>query len=397
MTSKNKKLSLEEKVYNFNSSYTLTDKTFRPCVTLLYNPTGEIFQCDIYNFLKGKAHAPSIVKDIKQDKYKKTCLERYGVENVMMNKQIQEKAQKTCLEKYGGISPTLSPEIRFKQIETNLKKYGSKYSLENEEIKRKAIETNLKKYGVENSFADKEIREKIKKTNLERYGVECVMMDKRIHKEAMLKAKKTKLEKGVTRTVRGKSVKELAGDLGISPDHVNKLIRSGADISTYKKSGGTSIEQTLKLILDQLGLESQREKYFNDNKIRVDFYVPKFNLIIEANGIYWHSDKRVEKDYHYTRRKTLNSLGLDVIQFNEIEILKDPIKVKYMIIDFIESGGKESYIYEDDHLIVNLDYSIPPTNLELVEEWIQEYSIEEHKIYNSGVQKLRLQGEIKYE
>lgn len=36
-----------------------------------------------------------------QEKRKKTCLERYGVDHPLKTKRVQEEIQKTCLEKYG--------------------------------------------------------------------------------------------------------------------------------------------------------------------------------------------------------------------------------------------------------------------------------------------------------
>ena len=56
----------------------------------------------------------------RMDSYKKSCLEKYGVENTYAVKEFIEKKKQTCL-----------------------KRYGVEYSTQNEEVKRKAIETNL--------------------------------------------------------------------------------------------------------------------------------------------------------------------------------------------------------------------------------------------------------------
>ena len=122
---------LYNKIRSYNNEYELVDDSRKPTVVLKYLPTGEEFKCDVYNFLRGKASAPSIAKEIKLEKMKKTCLEKFGVENPMKNAEIKEKAKKTNQSKYGGNSPSNSKEIRDKQITTTLEKYGVMYSILN--------------------------------------------------------------------------------------------------------------------------------------------------------------------------------------------------------------------------------------------------------------------------
>lgn len=86
-----------------------------------------------------------------RDKYKKTCIEKYGVDNSTKSDTIQKKMKDTCLERYGA---------------TNV--FASSYG------KEKIRETNLSRYGVENPQQDKKIREKTEKTLVSRYGKVCV-------------------------------------------------------------------------------------------------------------------------------------------------------------------------------------------------------------------------------
>ena len=71
---------------------------------------------------------------------------------------------------YNGSEHPKRANEKFKQ--TCLKKYGVEYASQSKEIKEKIKQTCLKKYGVECSFQSKEIKEKIKQTCLKRYGVE---------------------------------------------------------------------------------------------------------------------------------------------------------------------------------------------------------------------------------
>ena len=61
----------------------------------------------------------------RNEKSKKTNIEKYGVDNVAKSKEVQDKIKKTNIEKYGGIAPACNNEIKDKQRKTILEKYGS--------------------------------------------------------------------------------------------------------------------------------------------------------------------------------------------------------------------------------------------------------------------------------
>lgn len=124
-------------------------------------------------------------KLVNTEKFKQTCLEKYGVENVFQlpeiknkisithlinhghiwwsnpeqssqtlrnnykhNKEkILSKTRKTCLEKYNVDNPAKSDIIKSKIISTNLSKYNKESFTQTEEYKIKSIKTNLEKYG----------------------------------------------------------------------------------------------------------------------------------------------------------------------------------------------------------------------------------------------------------
>jgi len=97
-----------------------------------------------------------------QEKRKKTCLEKYGVEHVWQSKQVREKCQQTCLERYGYELNFLDDNFKRKSLETKRKKYGDNL----EYITEKRKETCLEKYGVDNIFKFDLIIEKIQKKRL---------------------------------------------------------------------------------------------------------------------------------------------------------------------------------------------------------------------------------------
>ena len=56
----------------------------------------------------------------------------------------------------------------------------------------------------------------------------------------------------------------------------------------------TYIEKILYIELDKLNIEYEAQKTINDRFV-VDAYIPSLNLIIEADGEFWHSVERVKK------------------------------------------------------------------------------------------------------
>lgn len=75
-----------------------------------------------------------------------TCLERYGVTNVLKVPEIREKIESIFLIKYNARTPFESQEIQNKINQTFITKYGAKRCSHTEEYKEKYIETCLKRY-----------------------------------------------------------------------------------------------------------------------------------------------------------------------------------------------------------------------------------------------------------
>jgi len=129
-----------------------------------------------------------------REKFKSTCLEKYGVENPQQNQEIRIKTLITNMAKYGGVSPRSSKEIQKKQKKTTIKKYGKNYYFN----WRKNIKFILfDKYGDMNYNN----REKNKTTCLEKYGVENPMLNDEIKN----KAKEKRIKNGSYHTNESRS------------------------------------------------------------------------------------------------------------------------------------------------------------------------------------------------
>lgn len=123
------------------------------------------------------------------EQYKKTCLNKYGVENVFQLKSIKEsskqtkenkygdpnfnnveKRRKTNLKNHGVLSTSQLKETKEKSRKTNLKNNGVEYPMQSDEIKKKSVDTCLEHFDVKYSLQSLYIREKGNKTKEEKYG-----------------------------------------------------------------------------------------------------------------------------------------------------------------------------------------------------------------------------------
>lgn len=107
-------------------------------------------------------------KDIK---FKQTCLDKYGVNNVSKVKEIQNKRIQTFINKYGCKNPFQANECKEKTKQTWLEKYGVEYANQNIDVRNKMLNTLTKRYGVINPGQIPEVKEKVKQTCLKHYGV----------------------------------------------------------------------------------------------------------------------------------------------------------------------------------------------------------------------------------
>ena len=82
--------------------------------------------------------------------------------------------------------------------------------------------------------------------------------------------------------------------------------------------GPTSIEKKVYDELKKRGLLFEKQKLINGHFL-VDAYIPVFNLIIEADGDYWHSLPRVIKR-DKSKNAYLKKCGFNLLRLTETEI-----------------------------------------------------------------------------
>jgi very-short-patch-repair endonuclease len=98
------------------------------------------------------------------------------------------------------------------------------------------------------------------------------------------------------------------------------------DLALVRK---TSIERLMESILKENKID--HEMFANVGNFKPDFLLSEKKLIIECDGLYWHSDAHKKDDYHQVKKETYKKEGFDTLFFRENEI-NDKTKIVESVI-----------------------------------------------------------------
>lgn len=112
----------------------------------------------------------------------------------------------------------------------------------------------------------------------------------------------------------------------MKPEHKEKILKLlRENLKNLQKSKQpTSIEKAVYDFLILKGIAFERQKPIG-NRYVVDVYIPSLNLVIEADGSYWHTRPEVKKR-DKIKNIYLNTKGYKLIRLTEEEIKKDSFK-----------------------------------------------------------------------
>ena len=219
--------------------------------------------------------------DWKRKQYKETCLKRYGVSNAVKAKSVKAKKAQTCLSRYGAVSPTQNKDIKEKQV---LSKQQSLIGLWKSEDYVLSLSENLKQ-----RFDIVDVRELEEEFS---FQLKCKLCSTEFEFHEHEKVSKTNHSRNYCfcpncRDIHSRSQAEL-------------------DIEAY---------------LQSLGLKTEHSKKILENK-DIDILVPKFNIGIEYDGLYWHNN-RISGKFDLAARQ-----GIRLIQIQESEWIYKQDKIK---------------------------------------------------------------------
>jgi hypothetical protein len=290
--------------------------------------------------------------------YLKYC----SIKCVSSDPDIIKIKEEKSINKFGTKAPAQSKEIRDKIIETNKRKYGANSPMCDDIIKSKSKLTLINNWGVDNPSKSKEIlkkrvdsfkenidqyKESYKKTSLEKYGVEHPWNNPMIHKKTIDFFYKNYKERIINNL--DKDFEFIDFKLGDKTNLLFKCNRCNKnfEILTYqfywRKNNNRNICTLCYPISETSSIvEKEVFKFINDNydgliisndnnKIKpheIDILLPELNLGFEFNGVFWHSDKFKNKNYHLNKlNKAIdNNLRLITIWEDDWNIKRDICK-----------------------------------------------------------------------
>ena len=232
-------------------------------------------------------------------------------------------------EKYGTKAPGMNKDIKEKMIKTNQERYGSNSPLQNDEVQKKSKDTLFRNYGVDNPNKSEEI----------------------ILKRAL----------SYSDNMRIKYLKILKPYGIIDIDYKNKKIffhcdKCNTDFDLHldlyhnRKKTNTILCTNCNPIATHIsGLEIQLQQFitqnykddmeFNTKKIispyELDIYLPNNKIAIEFNGVFYHSEKCVESDYHLKKTELCESKNIKLIHIYEDDWMYKNDIVKSRILNIL--------------------------------------------------------------
>ena len=262
-----------------------------------------------------KEYMSNLSETEKNDINKKrfdTNLSKYGKGYISQLDHIKDKIKDTVFNKWGGYtfqSSYLMDSVK----KTNVERYGFEYSSKNEDIKNKSYLTNIERYGFKSPSMNEDIKNKMKDTTLSRYNVVNIMYSEEFRKKFNISNELNHIG-----YLGNRNYEFLCDDCGsrYDIDYDNYYKRKLRNVSTcticFPIMENSSIKEVeLRNYISSI-YEGEIISSYRDG-LEIDIYLPELGLGFEFNGIYWHSDEKLDKNYHINKLNHFKEKGIRII------------------------------------------------------------------------------------
>ena len=254
------------------------------------------------------------------EKQRQTMIDKYGVDSIFKDRDYIEESY---FKKLGVNNPWKSKVVQDKIKQQNIEKYGVEYSWQREDVKEKSKQTSLNKYGYDHYSKTDEYKEQSRQRNMQnRINAVKTGLNAHISDEALkiVSTKNTFVDYLQSLDKDNRTIVNIAKDLGYSESRIGyfiKLYDCKELIKSMKYSSHFENE-----IIDMLNIDKDCIYKSDRNVIypyEIDVYIPLYNLGIEFNGNYWHSDIYKENDYHQQKSLKAQEKGIFIYHIFEYE------------------------------------------------------------------------------
>lgn len=241
-------------------------------------------------------------------KRKATCLEKYGNEIAFKSQQVQDKYKQNLKLKYGVENPFLVKEFKDKANNTILEKYGVDVASKNDVIGGK-ISKSLKGREIPRKFFVETKWEKL--IEYEKISGMKPLFDKQYLEDNR-----------VNHTFKNKFSFQCNKCSSVTEVYLSNGYLPSCQCSDYK--GYSLIEDEIVFFLKSNNINNifLNRRDIIPNRLEIDIYLPDYNLAIEVNGVYWHSESMGKyKDYHLYKTERCLEKGIELIHILDYEWL----------------------------------------------------------------------------
>jgi len=231
--------------------------------------------------------------------------------------EVKDKIQKTNLSKFGTITPLLNDEIKSKYLQNIIDKWGVDNISKSEEIKTKKSTTMLEKFGVEYNSQRVEIKKKLsQKLTLYNEKKNTIRHEKH-WKEKLEKLNLQFISKEFGSIIEIKCPLE-EHTFRIHKTTFNDRLKNSTPICTVCNPVGDTQSFKERELYDFIkSLYSKDIVQSYRDGLELDIYLPDLKIGFEFNGLFWHSDKFRDKNYHLNKLNLFRDKGIRVINIWE--------------------------------------------------------------------------------
>ena len=299
-----------------------------------------------------------------REKFNGTMIKNWGVEWAQQSKSINEKSLKTFSEN----------ENRDQIIETRSLKLKNKSPKEKKEIQKKRKNTLIKNWGSLDNyyryFSDKVIEKSIEKYSVKHHLSHPDIIQKRI--ETYTETKISKLKESLTDNL--KFISRFFNNN--NTDYYFNLLcnNCGGEFSitrqllVFRRSQGKEICLNCNPILHgRSEMENELYEFIVENYSKdviknckniisseLDIYLPDDRIAFEFNGLYWHSDIHKGKNFHLSKTEECQKKGVSLIHIWEDDWIYRVDIVKSIILNKL---GRSKKIMARNCIVSEIDNS----------------------------------------
>lgn len=297
--------------------------------------------------------------NLKRDSWEKSMRDKYGVTCSFQSSEINKKREETMLKKYGTTHALQVNEFKNKAVSTMNSRYGVDYAMQSSEIVEKLKQNNLNRTGYISNLVDPEFREYSKKVCQQRYGEDYYLASEDFKEQMKSKREELNLKQRLYWIKLNYDAREdckysfeqiseivqnsesfyeyfyslsneernfpfMMNDLCVNRETLKCLIRSsGISYSELSYSFRSRYEEEVADFLSELDIDYlSNNPYLFDHYIP-DFYIPKYNLVIEVDGNFYHQDIYHDQYYHQNKFKYFYSRGIRFYAISQVDWMNE--------------------------------------------------------------------------